>query len=470
MNKLVSSIKEKELNKKTTTANGMKARVSTANHNLDLFFKIGASRGKNISEDFANAYSENKEHALRIAMWARDIRGGAGERQLYLDIIKQLELIDYKDAIILIDKIKDLGRYKDLFQINFTNQYLQNHVFSIAKKAIFEDNNALAAKWTPRKGIVANKFRKYLNLLPKDYRKALSERSNTIEQKMSKNDWSDINYSHVPSLAMSRYKKAFKKHDESGFDLYKTSLQDGTAKINAGAVYPYNILHSLLKDRDEVVAKAQWDALPNYLNDARILPMVDVSGSMDQLISAGLNVSEIALSLGIYISDKSKGSLKNTMLTFSGKPALFVLDENLSLLNKVSTITTITGRDCLNTDLGLAFKELLSFSSKNNVPAEDMPEYLLILSDMQFDYHSIRGKDVSALKMIKNEYKKAGYEMPKLVFWNLKSYDNVPAKFNSDGVALISGFSPSIMKSVLGTKNFNPMDVMLETIMNERYN
>ena len=74
MNTFVNAV----LNQEARTENGMKARASTANACVDLFFKIGASRGKDITAEFTAAYVENRDYALRIAQWARDIRGGAG--------------------------------------------------------------------------------------------------------------------------------------------------------------------------------------------------------------------------------------------------------------------------------------------------------------------------------------------------------------------------------------------------------
>lgn len=465
MNKLVSSISNVNKAKKTTTTNGMKARVSTANSNLDLFFKIGGSRGTNILPDFINAYAENQEHALKIAMWSRDIREGAGERQTYLDIIKYLEAVNVSDAMVLVKKVSELGRFKDLFSIDYENIDLQNLAFEIVKNAIFNENNALAAKWTPRKGDLANKFRKYLGLTPKEYRQTLKDYSHTLEQKMSSNLWNEIEYSHVPSVAMSRNKKAFLKHDEDRFNSYKTKLQKGETKVNAGAIYPYDILKSLNVGGDKVVAQAQWEALPNFLDDKKILAMLDMSGSMMQDIgTSNITARDIASSIGIYIADKTQGAFKNITMTFSESPEFVNLKGDL--LNKHKQVTKC---NALNTDLEAAFGYLLEFSMLNNVPSEDMPEYLLIVSDMQFDDSSIRGKSVSALKMIESKYLKSGYKMPKIVFWNLVAHENVPSKFNKDGVALISGFSPSIMKSVLSAKDFNPLDVMLETINKERY-
>ncbi len=64
-------------NQETRTTNGMKARKSSANACVDLFYNIGASRGKNIVPAFTAAYVENSDLALRIVQWARDARAVA---------------------------------------------------------------------------------------------------------------------------------------------------------------------------------------------------------------------------------------------------------------------------------------------------------------------------------------------------------------------------------------------------------
>ncbi|MEN6623669.1 MAG: DUF2828 domain-containing protein, partial [Smithella sp.] len=81
------------------TTNGMKARQSSANKNVDFFYSVGASRGKDITPAFTAAFVENRELALRIAQWARDARGGAGERKIFRDILVQLEKTDIDAAM-----------------------------------------------------------------------------------------------------------------------------------------------------------------------------------------------------------------------------------------------------------------------------------------------------------------------------------------------------------------------------------
>jgi hypothetical protein len=98
-----------------------------------------------------------------------------------------------------------------------------------------------------------------------------------------------------------------------------------------------------------------------------------------------------------------------------------------------------------------------------------MPAMLLILSDMQFN--QCARFDDNAMEMIGRKFEAAGYSMPQVVFWNLNSSDNVPVKADKSGAALVSGFSPSIMTSLLAADldQFTPEGIMLKTVMSDRY-
>ena len=174
---------------------------------------------------------------------------------------------------------------------------------------------------------------------------------------------------------------------------------------------------------------------------------------------------EVAVSLGLYLADKNKGKFKDTFLTFSGRPQLLNLQGNI--LDKIKQMVSSDWQ--MNTDLVAAVQKILNVAVENNVPQEEMPAVLLILSDMQFD--RCAQFDDSAMQMIARKYSEFGYTMPNIVFWNLNAADNVPAKFNEQGVALVSGFSPAIVKGVLAADldNFTPEAIMLKTIMAERY-
>ena len=468
MNAFVTAI----ANQEARTENGMKARKSTASACVDLFYKIGASRGKNITGDFTAAYVENADVALRIAQWARDVRGGAGERQLFRDILVHLEKRDPDAALALLRKVPEVGRWDDIFV--FQSPVLKSAAYTMLGDAL-RANNGLAAKWTPRKGQIAAEVRAFFGMTPKQYRKSLVGLTKVVETQMCAGDWDNINFSHVPSVASRLYKKAFNRHTPA-FAEYVAKLVSGdkTVKVNANAIFPHDVLKGVIGSyrasldkttTDHVIA--QWDSLPNYVGDASIMPIVDVSGSMS--CPAGKNSSvtcmDVSISLGLYLADKNKGVFKDTFLTFSDKPQLVTLKGNI--VDKVAQMSKSDWN--MNTNLHAAMDKILSVAVKGSVPASDMPAMLLILSDMQFD--QCARYDDTAMQMIERKFTDAGYSVPQIVFWNLNSSDNVPVKADKSGAALVSGFSPSIMTSLLAADldQFTPEGIMLKTVMSDRY-
>lgn len=448
------------------TANNMKAQKSTMSAVVDLFYNIGASRGKNIIPQWEAAYQADADLALRIALWTRDARGGAGERQLFRDVLLHLEK-HHVDVLLnthFMEKIPELGRWDDL--LVFTDLDVKPKAFALIQRALAE-GNGLCAKWMPRKGKVAVELRNFLGLSPKAYRKLLVNNTNVVETAMCAKDYSRVNYSHVPSLAMSRYMTAFMKNDMVGFTNYRESLKKGEAKVNAAAVYPYDIIKSLKVGGDVSVNDAQWAALPDYMDGTNVLPLVDVSGSMS--CGAGRNPSvtciDVALSLGLYCADKNKGAFKDMFLTFSSKPELLQLKGTLS--QKMVQMNRSHWE--MNTDLHKAFERILNLAVSASVPQEDMPSVLLVLSDMQFD--QCTRHDDSAMQMIERKYEEAGYKVPVIVFWNLNAYGNVPVSFDKRGVALVSGFSPAIMKAVLAADfdTLSPETIVRDAVCIPRY-
>ena len=425
------------------------------------------------------AYVENKEVALRIAQWVRDVRGGAGEREIFRQILKYLDKHEPTDAARLLLKVPEIGRWDDIFVVE--SKANRTKALTMLGDALRE-KNGLAAKWTPRKGELAVEIRKFFGMSPKFYRKSLVELTKVVEQEMCAKAWDEINFSHVPSVAHSRYKKAFFRNTQE-YAKYVAELtkdpkdRNVNVKINSGAVFPYDVLkgvigsyHNNYNATELGALQAQWDAMENFIGDANVLPLVDVSGSMTCKAGGYHSKSEttcldVAVSLGLYVADKNKGKFKDTFLTFSGSPELLHLKGNI--VQKVKQMTDSNWG--MNTDLVKAMSKILSVAKEGNVSQEEMPEVLLIMSDMQFD--QCARFDDSAMEMIARKYEAAGYELPKIVFWNLNAADNVPAKFNTSGVALVSGFSPVIMTAVLGgdTEKFTPEAIMMKAIMVPRY-
>jgi hypothetical protein len=473
MNTFVNAV----INQDSRTQNGMKARASTASACVDLFFKIGALRGQDPIPAFTAAFVEDAEIATRIALWARDARNGAGEREIYRKVLRHAakNLMGH-ELTRLIDKTPELGRWDDLLVLleDDVDEDIQNVVASKIGRALMA-NDGLCAKWTPRKGAMAVKLRNKLGMSPKQYRKTLVTASKVVETQMCAKNWDEINFSHVPSVAASRYKKAFNRHTPKYKEwVDKLVKGDKTVKVNAGAVYPYDVLKGVSNyawrsdyNKTELdVVKAQWDALPNYVGDANVLALVDVSGSMGAGVAGGKTTAmDVAVSLGLYCADKNKGKFKDTFLTFSSSPQLLHLKGDI--LQKVQQM--VTSKWEMNTNLHAAFEKILDVAIKGDVPQSEMPATLLIMSDMQFD--QCTRFDDTAMQMIRRKYETAGYTVPNIVFWNIMAASNVPVKFNERGVALVSGFSPSILKSVLSgdMEDMTPTGVMMKTIMHERY-
>lgn len=465
-----NAVRNYKTNAPARTSNGMKAHATSASAVLDLFGKIGSARGVDISPAFFAALGENQELAMRILLWARDIREGSGERNTFRVLLGKLEASSPALAGKLMHKIPELGRWDDLFA--YADPLNRVAAYDMIASAL-ADGNGLCAKWMPRKGAIAVALTQHLGLTPKQYRKLLVGLTNVVETQMCAKDWNEINFSHVPSLASARYQKAFGRNASEAYSKYIRELQKPEAlrapgvKINAGAVYPYDVVKSVGLG-NAAVANEQWKALPNYVGDARIFPMVDVSGSMGSITGGynGPSPMMVAVSLGLYLSDKNTGPFKDLFLTFSERPEILNLKGDLT--QKMRQM--MTSNWSMNTNLHAAFDKLLDVAKRGAVAAEDMPQALLILSDMQFD--ACAPFDDRAKEMIARKYETAGYSMPRIIFWNLNAvYDNTPVRFDDRGICHVSGFSPAIMKSVLSNdlEEFTPLSVMMKTIMNDRY-
>lgn len=458
------------------TTNGMTAKASTLNECVNLFFQIGAMRGKDktaLLDMFSKAYSEDPLVATKVLFWARDVRGGAGERQIFRDILKYL----VENATEVVKKnlalIPTYGRWDDVLPLIGTS--VEGEVFDLIRTAL-DNGDGLCAKWMPRKGQVANAIRKAFKVSPKAYRKTLVELTNVVETAMCAKDYSGVDYSKLPSLASSRYQKAFLRNDEVGYSAYRSALESGDAKINAGAVYPYDVIKSMTRGGDKTVNNKQWESLPNFMegSEERILPVVDVSGSMSCPVGGNPNLScmDVAISLGMYISERNEGNFKDAFVTFSSNPTLQYLKGSLE-----ERLNQLRRSDWgMSTDIQKVFKLILNQAIKNNIPQDKMPTKVLILSDMQFNaatnsrWVDVSDWNPSAQEMIESLYEEAGYTKPDVVYWNLNaSMSNFPVEFDKMGTALISGFSPSILKSILGGKSMTPQGIMMETVGSERY-
>lgn len=331
------------------------------------------------------------------------------------------------------------------------------------------NNVSLAAKWAPSEKSnkwpgLAKKIMKELGMSPKQYRKLLSKlraELKVVETQMCSNKWSEITFAHVPSYAMKNYRKAFAKHDKVRWDAYLESVEKGESKVNAATLYPHDLVRQVYGGKKDKLIDLQWRALPNYMleNKERVLPVCDVSGSM-----SGLPM-EVCVALGLYISERNQGIFKDAFITFSGNPTLqYVKGKTLS-----ERVTCLSSAEWgMNTDLEKVFQVVLDRAVKHHVSSEEMPTMILIMSDMQFD-QAVESPTSTLMDVIRQQYQAAGYSLPKIVFWNLASKIGVPVKFDEQGTALVSGFSPSLLTGLLSGKGISPEAVMRTIIDMPRY-
>ena len=446
------------------TNNGAVTHSTAGRYCLDLFFIAGASRTmseQDILLAFSRAYREDKLTAIKILFWARDARGGAGEKRFFQLIMRSLLVSDQEVYDQVAIHIPTFGYWKDIFIIERPTEDTLNWL----GHQLNENENAnLLAKWFPRNGEWFVAMHKYLKVSAGTFRRRLTSMSNTVEQKMCANEWETIVYSKVPSVAGKTYSKTFHKHDGIRYQSYISDVMEGKEKMNASVLFPSDLVskcHECRWDNTDTSAyDAMWKSLPNYMEGCkeRILPVCDVSGSMQG------QPLDVSIGLGLYISERNEGPFKDLVLTFSDTPK-FHMVEGTTLAERIGNLDSAEWG--MNTDLAATFRVLLQRAVDGKVAQEDMPTKLLIISDMEFDQACGRQTNFDYIKGL---YEACGYEMPGIIFWNVNGrLGNVPVKANTPNTALVSGFSPSIIRSILGGDELSPLAVMLKTINVDRY-
>ena len=476
--------------RKTFTENGAKAYNTSGNALVDLFSTIGSLRmatRDRIETLFDEAYKEDPLLATKCLFYARDVRGGLGERRTFKILLKHVAN-HYQEALKQnLDLISEFGRWDDVYELIGTP--LEESMWKTVKFRWHMDNvnmsigNAagvsLLAKWlkstnshsreSSRLGLLtANK----LNLTVSKYRKGLSKLRNyikVVERQMSRNNWKEINYSAVPSKAAMNYRNAFKKHDGDRYSEYLAGLATGETKVNAATLFPYDIIekyisrfgyHHIVED---TLIEEQWKALPNYVEDGmNAIVMADTSGSMTCNNSRPLFS---ALGLALYFANRNVGAYHGLWMSFSMNPKIHHI-KGSTLAKQIQNID-MSGWT-YDTNLEAAFMKVLDIALKNNVPREEMVKSIIIISDMEIN--ACVSSKWSFYDEMKDRFERHGYDIPNVVFWNVNSRNDVfHADYNRKGVQLCSGQSASTFKTLVASIGLNPYQTMLKTLNSDRY-
>lgn len=488
----------------SVTENGAVGYRTTGKALLDLNFSVASLRSASeaeITSKFVKAFFEDKMAAMKWLFFARDVRGGLGERRLFRAVMKYLadNLPEYVRPVI--ELVAEYGRYDDLLDTG-----LDSEVYPLIEEQLDRDLKSmkdgqpisLLAKWLPSPGAssattkrYAKQIQKRLGATERQYRKMISELRgylDVVEKKMSARQWSEIKYEAVPSRANLIYNKAFLRNDEDRRRAYLESLAKGETKINAGTLFPHEIVHkygnsgwnNTITEYNETLEQL-WKALPDTVNgNGNTIVVADGSGSMTCNVDPHSSVTalDVANALAIYFAEHSSGQFKDKYITFSDHPRLVDFSKAKNLREKL--LIAKQHNEMANTNIEAVFNLILTTAVNNRMRQEDMPQNILIISDMEFDYCATCGRrsdywgvttrpTARLFDVIRQKYEAAGYKLPRLVFWNVNSYTGtIPVRENDLGVALVSGFSQNVASMVMSGK-LDPYECLMETLNNERY-
>lgn len=512
MTDIMKLMDKETLNELTTTENGATTYASTGEYLLDLNYNIPSLRSNpyKFENTFTKAYSEDKNLAIRWLLYLRDIKNGAGERNSFRVLFVDFAMKYPAVALEIIKKCNiqnNFGRWDDIIYIWFAlkdvSEEITNYIKCIITKQLNEDikkcaeatssdedcHISLLGKWMPsintsskKTRLIANWIANELKLSSKQYRKMLSilrKHSKVVEVDTSSNNWKEIKYERVPSYANLKYKDAFLRHDTDRRKDYLTKLKEGKTTINASTLFMYDIIHNYRGSnvhygtnvtKDDSLEQL-WKNLPAPAELTNTLVVRDGSGSMLTRVLKNSSVTsmDIGDSICIFLSQFNTGEFKNKFITFSSKPK--IVDLTTSSDNLCAKIN-ILGKydDCSNTNIEKVFDLILNTAIKNEIKQEDMPERIVIVSDMQFDYACTSTPDQTLFESFIEKYEKHGYKMPKLIFWNTSIYadQNVPLRTNENGVTLLSGFSSSMVNMVVNNE-LDPFKALIKILKSKKY-
>lgn len=489
---------EQELNPNVSvTENGAIGYKTTGKALLDLNFAIPTLRKADdnvIMQLFNEAANENIELAMKWLFFVRDIREGMGERRLFRIIMREFSKIQPTVIKKLIQYIPEYGRWDDIFVFfeDGVSLICKDEATRVIRLQFYKDlvnmqNNksvSLLAKWLPSvqtknvfKRKVVKHFLKNMGMTEKEYRKKLSNlRSylDIVERKMCHNQWDKIVYEYVPSKANLIYNNAFYLHDADRRAKYLSSLRQGKTKINANAIYPHEIIHKYResdysREKINITYEEMWKTLDDVVQGQdNTMVVADGSGSMYWCNTSNyVSPIDVAMGLAIYFSERSSGVFKNKFITFSENPVMVDLTKCLTLKDKMTQ--AYSHNEIANTNIEAVFQKILNLAITHKAPQSDLPQTVLVISDMEFDESTTAPVNIALFEKIKKDYQQAGYTLPRLVFWNVGGRTKtIPLIENEAGVCLISGYSPVACEMVLSSE-LDAYQCLVKRLISDRY-
>ena len=459
------------------TENGDKAYASTGSACLDYFSIIGGMRYnlKDAMNLFMKSYFEDPLLTIKILFYIRDIKEGLGERNLFRVAFNSLANMYPEVAKQLIQYIPKYGRYDDLLVCLDT--CIAEDVISYIHKQITEDlaNKkegkpiSLMAKWLPSINTsskdaraLAKKIANGFGITCEEYRKILStlRKGIIIENNLREKDYS-FSYETVPGGAMIKYREAFIRNDKERYDEYLDSVKTGKVKMNTKNLYPYEIIRALDKDNsleNRRVLDVMWKNFDRSEITSKTIVVRDGSGSMYDY--RPVQAIDVATSLAILFAEQLTGEFKNKFITFSNRPKLVDI-KGETIFDKKNYLERFS--EVASTNIEAVYNLILDVYKNENFNPDDALDRIVIISDMQFNEATTKSSK-STFENFKAKFEELGYQMPEMVFWNVRARSVQFPTLNDRGVKLVGGASSKIILDIIKNQNTSAYEFMLECL------
>jgi len=512
----------------TQTENSDKAFLTSGDCNLDFFTRIVRdAKIQDIIDTFVKAWNEDSSTAMEVLMNMRDPRNGKQEKLIPIVVIAYLKFtIPAKVYEDVLKAMLPYGYWKDLLRIHefvsrinlslnkgkvVTKQQkllraklaltqapaIELSMFADQLKTDYDNllsaketnkkiSISLAAKWAPSEDshhdhhpmFAAKTIKTIMGLTSKQYRvmlKDMREHLNILEMLMATQQYDKIDFSKIPATAMKKMNKAFKRNTNSGgveseariklhlsYTEFMAKLSKGETKVNVTGIQPHELIASYQHNKAEIdqLVEEQWLAIMQRVMEKgafnKVTAIVDVSGSMEG------TPMQVAIALGIMVAECTTGPFHNQVITFHESPSWHKLVGN-TLMEKVHCMAKAPWGG--STNLRATFDLILNEALRYQLTPDQMVDTLFVFTDMQFD-SAFRGSTTSTFEDIKLAFENAGYKLPKIIFWNLRTSDakSLPVLKNEENVAMLSGFSSELLNCIIDAKEFTPITIMLHVL------
>ena len=481
---------------------------------------------EDVINTFLAAWSEDSSTAIEVLMNLRDPRKGKQEKSLPIIILVHLKFTaPPKVYESILNAMLPYGCWKDLLKIHEIStrlvtstapklnkqqqklrakmnipsttaspsveltlfaQQLQTDYDAITSSDETDRKTSisLAAKWAPSEKshhdhhpmFAAKTIKTIMGISSKMYRTMLKEMRahlNVLEMLMATQQYDKIDFSKIPAAAMKKMNKAFKRDTNSegiesegrkklhlSYADFMAKLSKGETKINVAGIQPHELVEAYYSNRNtheiDQLVEEQWKTIMQRVLEKgsfnKVTAIVDVSGSMEGV------PMQVAIALGIMVADCTTGPFANQVITFHSSPTWYKLNGD-TLMEKVQCLKRAPWGG--NTNLRATFDLILNEATRYQLTPDQMVNTLFVFTDMQFD-SAFTGSTTSSFEDIKLSFENAGYTMPKIVFWNLRSSDTktLPVMKNEENVALLSGFSAELLNCIIDAKEFTPLTIM----------